>query len=177
MSRAVTRSDSDEILFWAERAASYYWSPFAVAAVLMAPVSTVDPVLVAGGMALAAAICAINQHCFVFHLRRDHVVLRGAMLDPARRLDWTRIRAARADAIRHPLLSGNGARGRVSVEMDDGTRIRITGVRDPEAASAAINRILAARRGRRPRPECRTPNRSDSRLSSRGAVRLPPESP
>ena len=139
---------SDDVLFWAERAPAYYWGPFGLAAVLMAPVSTVDPVLVAGALALAAAICALNQHAFVFHLKPGHISLRGALLNRARRIDWHRIREARVDRVRYPLISGNGPRGRVSVLLHDGTRIFIAGVSDPEDACAAINQLIAARRGR-----------------------------
>jgi len=148
----IRPSAADEVLFWAERAAGYYWGPFALATLAMLPVSTVDPVLVAGGLAVAAAICAANQHCFVFHLHRGHIALRGAMFDRVHRLDWESVREARAHDVRHARLTGSGARGRVSVLMDDGTRIRVDGVRDPEEACVAINQIAArhaaARRAR-----------------------------
>lgn len=147
MSRAAV-SDSDEVLFWAERAPAYYWGPFGLATLLMAPVSTVDPVLVAGGLGLAAVICALNQHCFVFRLCASHIALRGAMLDRVRRIHWHAIREVRVDCVRHPLLSGNGPQGRVSMVLHDGTRIGIAGVSDPEEVLAAINRLLAARRRR-----------------------------
>jgi hypothetical protein len=143
MARSLALSADDQVLFWAERAASYYWGPFALAALAMLPVSTIDPVLVAGGLAVAAAVCAVNQHCFVFHLHRSHIALRGAMLDRVHRFAWDSVREARADDVRHARLTGNGARGRVSVLMDDGTHIRVDGVRDPEEASAAINQIAA----------------------------------
>jgi hypothetical protein len=139
-------SASDEILFWADRAPAYYWGPFGFAALLMAPVLAVDPVLVAGGLAIAAAVCALNQHCFVFHLKPGHIALRGAMLDRARRVDWNSIREVRVDRIRHPLISGNGPRGRVSLVLNDGTRIGVAGVSEPEDARAAINKLLASRR-------------------------------
>jgi hypothetical protein len=138
---------NDDVLFWAERAAGYYWGPFVLACLLMLPASALDPVLVTGGLALAAVICAANQHCFVFHLRPSHIALRGAMLDRVYRLDWNMVREARTDNVRQAWLTGNGARGKVSVLMDDGTRVAVDGVRDPEQASAAINRIVAARRG------------------------------
>jgi hypothetical protein len=141
------QSASDDVLFWAERAPGYYWGPFAFAVLAMLPASTIEPVLVAGGLGVAAAICAYNQHCFVFHLCPTHIALRGAVLDRVHRLDWRSIREARADGVRHAWLTGNGARGKVRVMMDDGTCIAIAGVRDPEAASAAINRIIAVRRG------------------------------
>jgi len=147
MSRAVL--ESDDVLFWAERAPAYYWGPFGLAALLIAPVSAVDPVLVAGGLGLAAVICALNQHCFVFHLKPGHIALRGAMLDPVRRIDWQAIREVHVDRVRHPLLSGNGPRGRLSMVLQDGTRIGIAGVSEPEDARAAINKLLAARRRRR----------------------------
>ena len=147
MSPHTLPSADDDVLFWAERAAVYYWGPFAIAALLMIPVSAIDPVLVTGGLAVAAAICAANQHCFVFHLRPSHIALRGAMFDRVHRLDWSVVREARADGVRQAWFTGNGARGKVSVLMDDGTRVAIAGVRDPEEASAAINRIVAMRRG------------------------------
>lgn len=146
MSRAAV-SRSDDVLFWAERAPAYYWGPFGLAALLMAPVSTVDPVLVAAGLGVAAAICALNQHSFVFHLRPSHIALRGAILDRVRRVDWGAVREARVDRVHRPLISGNGPRGRVSVVLHDGTRIGIAGVSDPEDACAAINTLLAGRRG------------------------------
>jgi hypothetical protein len=139
-------SHSHDVLFWAERAPAYYWGPFGFAALLMAPMSALDPVLVAGGMALAAAISALNQHLFVFHLKSGHIALRGAMLDRQRRIDWNSIREVRVDRVRHPLISGNGPRGRVSLVLYDGTRIGIAGVSEPEDARAAINRLLASRR-------------------------------
>ena len=136
---------SDEVLFWAERAPAYYWGPFGIAALAMVPMSAIDPVLVAGGMAVAAAICALNQHFFVFHLKPGHIALRGAMLDRVHRVDWNSVREVRVDRVRHPLISGNGPRGRVSLVLHDGTRIRIAGVSDPEDARAAINKLLASR--------------------------------
>jgi hypothetical protein len=153
MSRLASRLAEDEVLFWAERAAGYYWGPFALATLAMLPVWTVDPVLVTGGLAVAAAICAVNQHCFVFQLRPSHIALRGAMLDPVHRFDWGSVREARAHNVRHTWLTGNGARGRVCVLMDDGTRVRIDGVCDPEEARDAINKMVArhaaAERGKR----------------------------
>ena len=143
MSRHASRLAEDEVLFWAERAAGYYWSPFALATLAMLPVSTIDPVLVAGGLAVAAAICAANQRCFVFHLHPSHIALRGAMLDRVHRLDWDSVRGARAHNVRHAWLAANSARGRVCVLMDDGTRVRIDGVRDPEEARDAINKMVA----------------------------------
>ena len=147
MSRAAF-ADSDQVLFWAERAPAYYWGPFGLAGLMMAPFSAADPVLVAGGLALAAIICALNQHCFVFHLRASHIALRGALLDPVRRVDWHAIREVRIDRLRYPLISGNGPRGRVSVVLHDGTSIGIAGVSEPEDAGAAIVKLLAARRER-----------------------------
>lgn len=140
--------ESETVLFWAERAPAYYWGPFGLAALLMAPVLSVDPVLVAGGLALAAAVCALNQHAFIFHLTPRHIALRGAMLDRTRRIDWQAIREVRVDSVREPLLSGNGPRGRVSMLLHDGTRIGIAGVSDPEDARAAIVKLLAAKRAR-----------------------------
>ncbi|HEX2115670.1 MAG TPA: hypothetical protein VHM01_14785 [Alphaproteobacteria bacterium] len=149
MSRSASRP-ADDVLFWAERAAGYYWGPFALATLAMLPVSTIDPVLVAGGLAVAAAICAANQHCFVFHLHPSHIALRGAMLDRVHRFDWESVREARAHKVRHAWITGNGARGKVCMLMDDGTCIRVAGVRDPEEACAAINKMVArhAARGR-----------------------------
>jgi hypothetical protein len=145
MSRAAA-SASDDILFWAERAPAYYWGPFGIAALLMAPLSTVDPVLVTGGMAIAAVICALNQHCFVFQLRRGHIALRGAMLDRLHRVEWTSVREVRVDAVCHPLISGNGPRGRISFVLHDGSRISIAGVSDPEEARTAIVAMMARHR-------------------------------
>jgi hypothetical protein len=145
MSRAVA-SASDDVLFWADRAPAYYWGPFGLAALLMAPVTATDPVLVAGGLAIAAMICALNQHCFIFHLTRDHVALRGALFDRRRHVNWNSIREVCVDRVQHPLISGNGPRGRISLVLHDGTRIGIAGVSAPEDARAAINRLLAVRR-------------------------------
>lgn len=147
MSRSAV-PESDDVLFWAERAPVYYWGPFGLAALLMAPVMSVDPMLVAGGLACAATICALNQHAFTFHLTPRYIALRGAILDRTRRIEWQAIREVRVDSVREPLLSGNGPRGRISMVLQDGTRIGIAGVSDPEDARAAIVKLLAAKRVR-----------------------------
>lgn len=142
----VATPNPDHVLFWADRAPAYYWGPFGLAALLMAPVTAADPVLVAGGLALAAMICALNQHCFVFHLTRDHIALRGALFDRRRHVDWNSIREVCVDCVQHPLISGNGPRGRISLVLHDGTRIGIAGVSEPEDARAAIIRLLTNHR-------------------------------
>ncbi len=136
-------NSEDTILFWAERDAAYYWVPFAIGAFAILPFAPLDPVMAACGLTLAAGACTWSRRSFIFHLRMTHIAMRGAALDPIYKIAWDDVREAEVSP-RRPWFGGRC--GEVAILLVDDTRVRIPGVRDPAAASNAINEIRAGRR-------------------------------
>jgi hypothetical protein len=148
MPRHDRRAAEDAVLFWAERDAAYSWGPFAIGALAILPFAPFDPLMAAGGLSLAALVCAWSRRSFIFHLCAGHIAVRGAALDPIYKIAWDDVREASVARAKRPWLSGE-PRGEVRVVLIDDTRIRIPGVRHPAAASDAVNRIVAERAAER----------------------------
>lgn len=141
MSTDTEDENEGALLFRAERDAAYYWFPYAIGVLAILPLSPLDPALAVGGLAVAAWVCAWSRQRFLFHLRTTHIALRGAPLDGVLRIGWAEVRAAEVSRAKRPWF-GTASRGDVRLVLRDERRVRIPAVREPHAASAAVNAIV-----------------------------------